>query len=91
MVSVSEIYEGSVVSIQEEHIEIELNIENNTIPVIVKKELVPEELQQYGMPIYIELEQDLKYTFNRRYFCVTEEMQKENDEIERLVNEIFGD
>jgi len=84
-----ESYKGTIISINSSHIEIEFDNDGNPATYIFTKDKIPEELHEYGMPILLKIGPDLEYTFIRRFFCVTEKMQKENDELEQLIGKIL--
>ena len=84
-------YPGCIMFVRRDYIEIELFLDdkrNRTIVIKVEPELVPIDLRNYGHPIWIIVEPDLEYTVTHRTFVITEEMQKENDEMKELVKKL---
>jgi len=85
---VTEKYPGCVLVVREEYVEVELYVtpdQSRTVILHMELETVPLDLRDYGHAIWIIVQPDLQYTLTHRTFCVTEKMQKAQDELEEIV------
>jgi len=77
-----------ILKVREDYIEIELYLtadQSKTSTFTIDPDLVPEELRDYGHAVWLVIETGPKYSFEHRIFCISDKMQKQNDEMKEFI------